>query len=190
MYDVLQAEKDAEKLVRGMLKYIGEDPDREGLKDTPSRVVRSYRELFGGYKIHPETLLTTFEDGACDELVLLKDIEFFSFCEHHLLPFMGYAHVAYVPNGKVIGLSKLARLVDVYSRRLQIQERLTQQITAALDLYLQPKGSACVVQAHHSCMSCRGVRKRETVMVTSSLTGVFKEDSSTRAEFMSMIHGR
>ena len=173
--------------IKAILSSIGEDPDREGLKETPNRVAKSYRELFRGYGEDPADVMTTFEEGACDELVLLKDISFTSFCEHHMLPFVGRAHIAYVPNGKVIGISKLARVLDIYARRLQIQERISKQVTAALMEHLQPKGAACVIQSQHLCMSCRGVQKQHSVMVTSSLEGVFKTDTATRAEFMSMI---
>lgn len=180
----------AKGAVRELLKFIGEDPDREGLLETPHRVVKSYADLFSGYQYDTDdkiaAVLKVFEDGACDEMVLLKDIEFVSFCEHHLLPFIGKAHIAYLPNGKVVGISKLARILDVYARRLQIQERLTQQVTSALDKYLNPLGSACVVEAHHQCMSCRGVMKQNSVMVTSSLTGQFREPE-VRSEFFHLI---
>jgi len=172
-----------------LLQYIGEDPDREGLRDTPKRVIKSYGEIFSGYKKDPAEVMTTFEDGACDELVLLKDIEFVSYCEHHMLPFIGKAHIAYVPDGRVIGVSKLARVLEIYAHRLQIQERLTKQVTAALMEHLQPKGAACVIESKHLCMVCRGVQKQNSVMVTSSLEGVFRSDASSRAEFMSMIRG-
>jgi GTP cyclohydrolase I len=170
-----------------LLQFIGEDPKREGLQDTPKRVIKSYGELFGGYKLDPADAMTTFEDGACDEMVILKAVEFVSFCEHHMLPFIGQAHIAYVPNGKVIGVSKLARVLDIFARRLQIQERISKQVTAALMEHLQPKGAACVIESRHLCMVCRGVQKQHSVMVTSSLEGVFKTDPATRAEFMSMI---
>jgi GTP cyclohydrolase I len=179
-------------LIRALLNYIGEDPSREGLLETPERVIKSYDELFSGYRFTDEKIAETlkvFEDGACDEMVVLKGIEFNSFCEHHMLPFIGIAHVAYVPSGKIVGISKLARLVDIYSKRLQVQERLTTQITAALDKHLMPKGSACVIEAKHQCMSCRGVGKQNSVMVTSSLTGVFKEEGTTRSEFLSLVRG-
>jgi len=178
-----------ENIVR-LLEYIGEDPKREGLLETPSRMLRSYKELFSGYQFKHDVdvaaVMKVFEDGACDEMVVLRDIEFTSFCEHHFLPFHGVAHVAYLPHGKVIGISKLARLVDIFSKRLQIQERLTQQITAALDFHLKPLGSACVIEARHECMSCRGVRKQKSVMVTSSLTERFREPE-VRQEFFHLI---
>lgn len=175
--------------IRRILQYIGEDPNREGLLDTPRRVAKSYKELFGGYKENPEELLTVFEDGACDEQVILRNIEFVSYCEHHMLPFYGKAVVAYVPNGKVIGVSKLVRLLEVYSKRLQIQERLCQQVTDALETHLQPKGSACIISAKHMCMMCRGVRKQQSEMITSSLTGIYKTDQSARMELMMLAKG-
>jgi GTP cyclohydrolase I len=175
--------------IRRLLQYIGEDSEREGLKETPDRVIRSYATLFGGYKQNPQDVMKVFEDGACDEMVLLKGIEFSSCCEHHMLPFIGKAHIAYIPNGKVIGVSKLARILDIYARRLQIQERIGQQVTQCLMEYLQPKGAACILQAQHLCMTCRGVQKQDSVMVTSSLRGVFLEKPETRAEFLSMVRG-
>lgn len=176
-----------EDAVVRLLQYIGEDPNREGLRKTPARVVRSYDELFGGYKQKVEDLMTVFEDGACQEMVVLKSVEMSSACEHHMLPFRGVAHVGYIPNKRVIGVSKLARLVDMFSRRLQIQERIGQQVTSALDEYLQPLGSACVIEAQHLCMACRGVMKQNSVMVTSSLTGEFLNKIEVRQEFMSLI---
>jgi len=173
--------------VRRLLEYIGEDPKREGLVETPKRVIRSYETLFGGYKQKPEDVLKIFEDGACNEMVLLKDVEFTSFCEHHILPFFGKAHIAYIPDGRVIGISKLARILEIYARRLQIQERIGQQITDCLMKFLKPKGAACVLEAQHACMVCRGVQKQNSVMMTSSLTGVFLEHVQTRSEFFSMI---
>ena len=172
-----------------LIQFIGDDPNREGLRDTPSRVIKSYSELFSGYKQDSASVFKTFEDGACDEMVLLKNIEFCSSCEHHLLPFFGSAHIAYVPKGKVIGVSKLARLLEVYSRRLQIQERISQQVTKALDDHLQPLGSACILQATHLCMVCRGVQKQHSELVTSSLTGVFREKPEARQELFSLIKG-
>ncbi len=175
--------------VRRLLQYIGEDPSREGLRETPDRVIRSYATLFGGYKQKPEDVVKVFQDGACDEMVVLKGIEFTSMCEHHMLPFIGKAHIAYIPDKKVIGVSKLARILEIYARRLQIQERIGQQITACLDELLQPKGSACILEAQHMCMTCRGVQKQNSIMVTSSLTGAFRDDARTRAEFLSMVKG-
>lgn len=175
--------------IRNLLRYIGENPDREGLLETPDRVLRSYSELFSGYHQNPASVLKTFEDGACDEMVVLRDIEFWSCCEHHLLPFFGRAHIAYLPNGKIVGLSKLARLLEVYSRRLQVQERLTTQITEALDKHLHPLGSACVIEAKHLCMICRGVQKQQSTMITSSLTGAFREKPEVRGEFFQLVRG-
>jgi len=166
---------------------VGENPDREGLRGTPTRVLKSWEKLFGGYSQEAQDVLTTFEADTCDEMVLLKDIEFYSTCEHHLLPFFGKAHIAYIPNGCIVGISKLARVLEVFSRRLQIQERICQQITMALDTRLFPKGSACVLEAQHFCMTSRGVEKQNSVMVTSSLTGAFKTDERTRSEFLRLI---
>jgi len=180
--------RDAVQAIRTLLGYLGEDPDREGLRDTPDRILRSYSQLFAGYHQNPARIIKVFADGACDEMVVLKGITFTSFCEHHWLPFTGVAHVAYIPDGKIIGLSKLARLVDVFARRLQIQERLITQITAALDEHLQPRGSACIVEATHSCLSCRGIEKPNAVMVTSSLTGVFRQQE-VRMELLALIRG-
>ena len=174
-----------EDAVVRLLEFIGEDVHRDGLKDTPKRVIRSYAELFGGYQQSPESVMTVF-DQPYDEMVVLKGLEFQSTCEHHMLPFVGVAHIAYVPKDRVIGVSKLARLLDIYAKRLQIQERICQQVTAALDQFLEPLGSACVLDAKHMCMSCRGVRKQDSSMITSSLTGVFRE-ATVRAEFFSMI---
>lgn len=178
---------DACDAVHQLLRHIGEDVTREGLKGTPERVVRSYRELFGGYRVDVPKLLTVFEDDTSDEMIILRDIEFHSVCEHHMQPFFGKAHVAYVPNERVVGISKLARVVDAYARRLQIQERLTSQVTDALMAHLKPKGAACVVESQHFCMVCRGVRKQNSRMITSSLVGVFKDDARARSEFLAMI---
>jgi GTP cyclohydrolase IA len=176
-----------EDSLRHVLMYIGEDPKREGLKQTPARVVRAWQELFSGYGQRVEDVFTTFEDGACDDMVVLRNIEFCSTCEHHMLPFMGTAHIAYLPSGKVIGVSKLARLLEIYTRRLQIQERIGMQVTKALDEHLGSKGSACILVAKHLCMTCRGVNKQQSEMVTSSITGGFKENPAVRAELLSLI---
>jgi GTP cyclohydrolase IA len=175
------------KSVRQMLIYAGDNPDREGLKETPTRVLRAYDEMFAGYRQDPAAVIKTFEDGTCDEMVVLKNIFFTSVCEHHLLPFTGHASVAYIPNKRIIGISKLARVLHIYAKRLQVQERLTTQITKALDEHLEPLGSACVIQATHFCMVCRGVGQQNSVMVTSSLTGEFRNDPLVRSEFMSLI---
>lgn len=187
-WERMQKQDGPQDNVRRILQYIGENQNREGLKETPDRVVRSYDHIYGGYKQNVEDVLKVFEDGACDEMVILKNIEMYSNCEHHMQPFFGKAHVAYIPKGKVIGVSKLARIVDIFSRRLQIQERLTQEITKALDDHLQPMGSACVIEARHLCMCARGVQKQHSTMVTSSLTGVFRE-GPVRQEFLSMLKG-
>lgn len=176
-----------QKLIEGILTLIGEDPNREGLRETPRRVLKSYGEIFGGYKQDPAEVMKCFDDGACDEMVVLRDIEFYSNCEHHMQPFFGKAHIAYLPDKRVLGVSKLARLLDIYARRLQIQERLTTQVSQALMTHLQPRGAACVIEAKHFCMVCRGVGKQNSTMITSSLLGAFKDDPATRAEFMSMI---
>ncbi|MDD5740324.1 MAG: GTP cyclohydrolase I FolE [Candidatus Peribacteraceae bacterium] len=173
--------------VRRLIEYIGDDPNREGLRETPQRVIRSYETIFGGYKQQAEDIIKIFEDGACDELVILKDIYFYSTCEHHLLPFSGKAHIGYIPDKRVIGISKLARILEMYTRRLQIQERIGQQVTETLMTLLKPKGAACVLEATHGCMTCRGVQKQGSVMVTSSLRGVFLDQVQTRNEFLSMI---
>lgn len=169
-----------------LIEYVGEDPTREGLLDTPKRVLKAFKEMTEGYGQDPAAILgTTFDVGDVDEMVIVKNIEFVSLCEHHLLPFPGIAHVAYIPNERVVGLSKIARLVDLYARRFQVQERLTRQITDAMDTHLEPRGSACIIEAAHSCMGCRGVRKPAARMVTSSLTGMFR-DHEVRAEFLSL----
>lgn len=174
--------------LKTLLTYIGEDLDREGLKNTPFRVIESYRELFSGYDKKPEDVLKYFHD-AYDEMVIVRDIEFTSMCEHHMLPFIGKAHIAYIPSGRVVGLSKLVRLFEVFSRRLQIQERLTQQVAQALDTHLMPKGTAVVVEAKHLCMSCRGVNKQHSVMVTSCLIGEFRVPE-VRQEFFNLIRSK
>src|SRR3954465_13823798 len=178
-----------ERAVREILFAVGEDPDREGLLKTPNRVARAYGELMAGLKIDPRRHLKTVFHERYDEVVLLRDIEFHSLCEHHLLPFTGRAHVAYLPDGKVVGLSKLARLVEVYARRPQVQERLTTQIADALMEELNPIGAACVIEATHTCMTIRGAKKHGSTMVTSALRGIFKENPASRAEVLSLIHG-
>ncbi|MFX1537628.1 MAG: GTP cyclohydrolase I FolE [Promethearchaeota archaeon] len=169
------------------LQYIGEDPNREGLKETPNRIVRSWDEIFCGYNQNPEELFTTFTADGYNQIVLLKNFEIYSMCEHHMLPFFGKAHVAYIPNKKVIGISKLARLVDVYARRLQIQERIGQQVTDDLTKYLQPQGAACIIEATHMCMRMRGVNKQNSIMTTSSMRGAFMDKPSAREELMQLI---
>jgi GTP cyclohydrolase I len=181
-----------EKAVREILEAIGEDPDRDGLLDTPARVARMYTEAFAGLHTDPcQFLVTTFEAGH-DEIVMVKDISLYSFCEHHLVPFMGRAHVAYIPNddGRITGLSKLARVVDGFAKRPQVQERLTTQVADAIESCLQPRGVLVVIEAEHLCMSMRGIKKPGAVTVTSAVRGLFREDPRTRAEAMAMIHGR
>lgn len=181
-----------ERAVREILIGIGEDPDREGLKGTPERVARSYAEQFGGLGQRPEDVLTTVFDAGHDEMVLVKDIEVASSCEHHLTPFYGEAHVGYIPNekGQITGLSKLARVVDVYARRPQVQERMTSQIADALMRVLEPRGVIVVIEAEHLCMTMRGVRKPGAKTMTSAVRGSFRTSDRTRAEAMSLILGR
>ncbi|MFD0731076.1 GTP cyclohydrolase I FolE [Planotetraspora mira] len=178
-----------EKAVREILSAIGEDPDRDGLRDTPARVARAYAEQFAGLGQTPEDALTTMFDADHDEMVLVKDIEVMSTCEHHLLPFHGVAHIGYTPNekGQITGLSKLARLVDVYARRPQVQERMTSQIADALMRVLEPRGVIVVIEAEHMCMTMRGVRKPGAKTITSAVRGDFRTSEATRAEAMSLI---
>jgi GTP cyclohydrolase IA len=177
-----------EDKIKSIISFIGDNPEREGLKETPKRMIRSWREIFGGYIQEPEKIIKTFTEGSCDEMVILKDIDFFSMCEHHFLPFYGKIHIGYIPNGKVIGVSKLARLVEVYSRRLQIQEKMTTQIADIIDKYLNPKGVVVVCKAQHLCIVSRGIKKINAIMITSAIRGAFRdEDDKARAEFMSLI---
>jgi GTP cyclohydrolase I len=180
-----------QRAVREILLAVGEDPDRDGLLDTPARVARMYAEQFVGLRQEPEDVLTTVFDSENDEIVLVRDIEMYSMCEHHLVPFFGKAHIGYLPNekGKITGLSKLARLVDVYARRPQVQERMTYQIADALMRVLEPRGVLVVLEAEHLCMSMRGVRKPGAKTVTSAVRGTFRENSRTRAEAMSLLFG-
>lgn len=178
------------KAVREILIGVGEDPDREGLLDTPRRVSRMYAEMFAGLTEDPGVHLKTVFTETYDEMVVLRDISFHSMCEHHLLPFVGYAHVAYMPSGSVVGLSKLARIVEVISRRPQVQERMTTQIADVLMERLQPKGVAVVMEASHTCMTVRGIRKPGSQMITSALRGIFKTNLATRTEVMSLLHNR
>lgn len=179
----------AEQGIRALLDLVADDPCRAGLEDTPARVVRAYKEMTVGYDVDIEALLARqFDEIEYDGMVVLRQIDFVSLCEHHLLPFPGTATVAYIPaeGGSVVGLSKLARLVEAFAHRLQVQERMTTQITAAMDTHLAGKGSACVVKASHSCMTIRGVKKHRAEMVTSSLTGAFKDDARARSEFLAL----
>jgi len=183
--------KDAEHAVRTLLRWAGENPGREGLLETPARVVRAYEEWFEGYGQDPaEMLKRTFEEvGGYDEMVILRDIPFQSCCEHHMAAIEGTVHVGYLPGSRVVGISKLARVVEAYARRLQIQERLTAQIADTINEVLKPRGVAVVVQGRHACMSTRGVRKHGSLMVTSRLLGAFREDPATRQEFLSAVGG-
>ncbi len=180
---------EAEAAVRTLIEWAGDDPDREGLLDTPARVARSYKELFAGYDADPrEYLERTFDEvGGYDELVILKDIRVVSFCEHHMLPFLGKAHVGYLPSNRVVGISKLARVVHGFARRLQIQEKLTAQIAEAIQEVLQPKGVGVVVISEHSCMTMRGVNTPGSRLTTSSLLGEVRDDPGTRQEFFDLV---
>ncbi len=177
-----------EKAVREILSAVGEDLNRDGLKDTPARVARMYGELLAGMHDDPNTHISRVFNENYDEIVLLRDIPFYSICEHHLMPFIGSAHVAYLPSGKILGVSKLARIVDCFARRLQTQERLTYQIADCLMTNLKPQGVAVVLEAAHSCMTIRGIKKPGSVMVTSAVRGLFRKDPRSRNEIMSLIH--
>jgi GTP cyclohydrolase I len=181
-----------ERAVREILLAVGEDPERDGLAETPARVARAYTEQFAGLRQTPEDVLTTVFDADHDEMVLVRDIEVYSTCEHHLVPFFGNAHVGYIPNpkGQITGLSKLARLVDVYARRPQVQERMTSQVADAMMAVLEPRGVIVVIEAEHLCMSMRGVRKPGAKTVTSAVRGAFRDSDSTRAEAMSLLLNR
>ncbi|MEK7524668.1 MAG: GTP cyclohydrolase I FolE [Patescibacteria group bacterium] len=176
-----------EKAVEQLLSALGEDVSREGLTKTPRRVARAFQQAFAGYQQNPEELLTTFSDEHYDEMIVVKSIEFYSTCEHHLLPFTGKAYIGYIPNGKIIGLSKIPRLVDIFSRRLQNQERLTMQIANSLNELLKPKGVGVVLEARHLCMMARGVEKQGSEVVTSAMLGLFKKEMNTRSEFLRLI---
>jgi GTP cyclohydrolase IA len=176
--------------VREIISFLGDNPEREGLLDSPQRIIKSWQHLFRGYQQDPQAIFKTFEEDDVipyNQIILLKDIDFYSTCEHHFLPFFGRAHVAYIPAEKVVGISKLARLLEIFARRLQIQERIGNQVTAALMDYLEPKGAACIIESKHFCMTCRGVEKAGAVMVTSSLRGSFLESATTRQELMALI---
>ncbi|PIR37192.1 MAG: GTP cyclohydrolase I FolE [Alphaproteobacteria bacterium CG11_big_fil_rev_8_21_14_0_20_39_49] len=179
----------AEAAVKTILDWIGEDSNREGLLDTPKRVVKSFSEFFGGYDVDPEEILkrTFSETEGYDEMIMLKDIRIESHCEHHMLPIIGKAHIAYIPNKRVAGISKLARIADAYAKRLQIQEKLTAQIANSINDVLQPKGVAVVIEATHQCMSTRGVHKSGVVMKTSHMLGLFRKDERTRQEFIQLV---
>ncbi len=182
---------DAEAAIRVLIEWAGDNPDREGLLDTPERVARSYRELFAGYEINPRDYLKrTFEEvGGYDELVVLKGIRVASFCEHHMLPVIGRAHVGYLPTHRVVGISKLARVVQGFARRLQIQEKLTAEIADAIQEILEPQGVGVVIEAEHSCMTLRGVNNLDSTLTTSRMLGVLRDDPRTREEFLSLVRG-
>lgn len=184
--------QEAEQAVRTLILWAGDDPQREGLVGTPDRVVRSYEEFFAGYELDPSDMLArTFEEtDGYDEMVVLRDIRLESHCEHHMVPIIGKAHVAYLPDRRVVGISKLARVVEVFSKRLQIQEKLTAQIANTINDVLQPKGVAVIIEAAHQCMTTRGIHKPGVTMVTSRMLGVFRENPSTRKEFMSLVQGQ
>lgn len=179
-----------ESLTEQLLIALGENPKREGLKETPKRVAKAYTETLSGYQKMAGEVMKTFKGDGYDEMVVCRDIEFYSFCEHHMLPFYGKVHVAYIPDKKIIGLSKLARVADIFSKRLQVQERMTQQIAEALMRYLKPKGVGVVVEGKHLCMMMRGVQKQNSSMVTSSMLGAFRKNHATREEFLKLINGK
>ena len=191
MTDETVSQAEAEAAVRTLIRWAGDDPDREGVLDTPARVARSYRELFAGYETDPRGYLErTFEEvGGYDELVVLKDIRFVSFCEHHMLPVVGRAHVGYLPTDRVVGISKLARVVHGFARRLQIQEKMTSEIALAIQDVLRPQGVGVVVEAEHSCMTLRGVNTAGSSLTTSHLSGVIRDDARTREEFLRLVRG-
>jgi GTP cyclohydrolase I len=180
-----------QQYVKGILEEIGEDPDREGLLNTPARVERAMQFFTSGYRTDVDKIFkgATFEE-ACDEMVVVKDIEMYSLCEHHMLPFFGQCHVAYIPRKKILGLSKVARVVDVFARRLQVQERLTQQVAMAIQTHLEPEGVGVIIQARHLCMMMRGVEKQNSVAVTSHLLGKLRDDPRSRAEFLNLCHSQ
>src|ERR1043165_290253 len=183
--------KAAEDAVRTLLQWAGDDPDREGLLDTPRRVVNAYRDWFSGYQLDPsEYLKRTFEEvGGYDEMIVLRDISFESHCEHHMAPIIGRAHIGYLPTNKVVGISKLARVVEGYARRFQVQEKLTAEIAGCINDVLKPRGVGVVIDAVHQCMTTRGVHKRGVSMITSTMLGAFRDDARTRAEFLRFIDG-
>ncbi len=183
---------EAEEAVRTLIKWAGDDPTREGLLGTPDRVVRAYEEFFHGYTEDPTVVLgRTFEETSdYDEMVVLRDIRLESHCEHHMVPIIGKAHVGYLPRGRVVGISKITRVVDIFAKRLQIQEQLTVQIANAIDRVLNPLGTAVIIEAAHQCMTTRGVKKPGTITVTSRMTGAFRDDAATRREFLSVIKGK
>lgn len=186
------SQAEAEEAVRVLLRWAGDNPEREGLLDTPKRVAKSYRELFSGYDLNANDVLgTTFEEvGGYDDIILVRDIPFYSHCEHHMVPIIGKAHVAYLPAGRVLGLSKIARVVEIYGRRLQTQETMTAQILQAIDTKLKPRGVAVMIDAEHMCMSMRGVQKQGSTTLTTSFSGLFKSEPAHQARFMTMVYNR
>ena len=184
-----RVDQDAPDLIRGLLTVLGEDITRGGLQETPARVTRMWTAMTSGYGVEPADVLKVFEDGgeSYDEMVLQKNIPFYSHCEHHMVPFFGVAHIAYVPAGKIVGLSKLSRLLEIYAHRLQVQERMTAQVVDAIMAHLQPRGAACLISARHLCMEMRGIQKQGTYTETTALRGVFMSQPETRAEFLSRI---
>ncbi len=185
----MPTEEEAKEAVRTLLAWSGDDPDREGLLDTPKRVVKAYREFFSGYDEDPVAVLSrTFEEaGGYDDIVMLRDIDFNSHCEHHMIPFIGKAHIAYFPTDRVVGISKLARVVEIYARRLQTQETMTAQVSDAIAEALKPQGSAVMIDAVHQCMSLRGIQKRNVSTITTKFTGTFKEDVALQARFLELV---
>jgi GTP cyclohydrolase I len=181
--------QDIKHSLKEAIRFIGDNPDREGLKETPDRMIRSWGELFSGYEQDVSEYLKCFSEGSCDEMVILKDIEFYSTCEHHFLPFYGTANIGYIPNGKVLGVSKLARIADVFAKRLQIQERMTTQIADTIYEGLNAKGVIVVCKAVHFCMTSRGIRKQNSEMVTSAIRGIFSDNETARNEFLTLTKG-
>lgn len=186
----IPTKEEAEEAVRTLIRWAGDDPEREGLIGTPDRVVRSYKEFFAGYGEDPKTFLErTFEEvKGYDEMIVLKDIRFESYCEHHIVPIIGVAHVAYMPNNRVVGISKLARVVDSFAKRLQIQEKMTQQVAECIQETLAPKGVAVIIESAHQCMTTRGVHKEGVTMITSSMLGIFRSNDITRKELLSFLN--
>lgn len=177
-----------EQHITELLKHIGEDPNREGLADTPSRVIKSFKTLYSGYDKNPEDILTVFDGENYDEMIIVKDIEFYSTCEHHMLPFFGKVHIGYLPTDKIVGLSKMPRFVEIFARRLQNQERLTSQIAETINSLISPKGVGVIVEAKHFCMMARGIQKQSSQVTTSAVIGHFKTNLNTRSEFLRLIN--
>jgi len=190
--DSRPTQEQAEEAVRVLLRWAGEDPQREGLLDTPKRVAVAYRELFSGYDLSPEEVLgRTFEEvSGYDDPVLVRDIPFYSHCEHHMLPISGKAHVAYLPNGRVLGLSKIARVIEIFGRRLQTQENMTAQVASAINTTLKPRGVAVMIEAEHMCMAMRGVQKQGSTTLTTTFTGEFRDNAAEQARFLSLVRNR